>query len=354
MSPEPEAGRDGGDEERRSPCLNEARRAAAVLAALGTSRVLVYGSVARGDQHAGSDINLVAIFDDLDYHKRWEVRRVLCFWAWKAAGRLVDVQPTDWPEWTMRTRDVSSSFEAHIAADAVVLWDREPREVRWAKPMVTPTSNLEEAKQHLRDVALGPALRVAWSLEDFLDEPPPLVEQPRVEEGEHRTIGNFCKDATLALWHAIRVMVCLHGAYPPRLSRDLDFAGIVTTLPPGVRAQCAPWAGEVAKIDVSGHESTCGDPWCCFPTAPGSETVEIARTLAGAAARAAIEACEQMHRTPPDAGDNTDGDHTYYLRTAERGARQVLALLEVWDPPITGAAAPEAPAEPAGAPPAGT
>ena len=53
MSLEPEAGRDGGDGERRSPCLNEARRAAAVLAALGTSRVLVYGSVARGDQHAG-------------------------------------------------------------------------------------------------------------------------------------------------------------------------------------------------------------------------------------------------------------------------------------------------------------
>lgn len=41
-----------------------ARRAADALVAAGAGRVLLFGSVARGDQGVHSDIDLVAIFDD--------------------------------------------------------------------------------------------------------------------------------------------------------------------------------------------------------------------------------------------------------------------------------------------------
>ena len=348
MNSEPDAGRPGDGEERRAPCLDEARRAAAALGEAGAARVLVYGSVGRGDQRADSDIDLVAIFDDLDYKKRREVKRDLCGRAEETVDRKVDVQPTDWPEWTMRTQNVSSSFEAHIASYAVVLWDREPGEVSWRKPMVKAASNLKQADQDLEVVKFD-LEKVRRHLEIFLEHPPRLMEQPRVESEDHESVGFFCRDGTLVLWRAVCVMVCLRGGYPPRLSRDLDFAGFVAALPPEVRAACAPWAEEVAKIDVSGYESYCGNRLCCFPTAPGSETVEMARTLAGAAARAAVDASEQMCRALEDAGDDTGSALRWHPMT-ERDARHILALLEVWDPPITGAAVP---AERAGAPPAG-
>ena len=347
MSLEPEAGRDGGDGERRAPCLDDARRAAAVLGGAGASRVLVYGSVARGDQRPGSDIDLVAIFDDLDYDKRSPLQKDLCKRAKGATGREVDVHLTDWPEWTMRTQNVSSSFEAHIANEAVVVWDREPGAVRWGKPMVRPASNLEQAEDHLEWVTCDLA-RVRTRLEGYLKRPPLLMEQPRVGREDHSDVGFFCRDATFVLWRAVCVMMCLSGGRPPRLPRDLDFAGFVAALPPVVRAACTPGADEVAKIDVSDYESWCGNPMCCFPTAPGSETVEIARALSGAAARAAVDASEQTCRALADADHDSDTALRRHVRP-ERDAREVLSLLKVWDPPITGAA-PVAPAERDGPP----
>ena len=252
----------------------------------------------------------------------------------------------------MRTQNVSSSFEAHIASYAVVLWDREPGEVPWGKPMFMAASNREEAEDILSRLSSVLYFDLRKTSEGFLDRLPELMEQPRVAWEDHHEVGMFCRDATFVLWDAVRVMVCLRGDYPPRLPRDLDFAGFVAALPPDVRAGCAPWAEEVAKIDVSYYESYCGDRVCCFPTASGSDTVEIARTLAGAAARAAIEASEQMHRALAGAGYDTICDTDFCLDVKDDAA-EVLALLERWDPPIAGVAAPAAPAERAGASPAG-
>ena len=349
MNSEPDTGRPGDGEERRAPCLDEARRAAAALGEAGAARVLVYGSVGRGDQHADSDIDLVAIFDDLDYKKRREVKRDLSERAEEAVDRKVDVHPTDWPEWTMRTQNVSSSFETHIAGYAVVLWDREPGDVHWGKPMVKAASNLEQAREHTRDFSSNLAWGVKGKLEIFFEFPPRLVEQPRRLD-DHERVGFFCRDAAFVLWRAVAALICLRGAYPPRLPRGLDFAGFVAALPPEVRAACAAWAGEVALIDVSGYESYCGDRWCCFPTAPGSETVEIARTLAGSAARAAIAVCKQMRPTLQDANDDADSPSRYWFQKVEKDAAEVLALLEQWNPPIAGAPQSATPAEATGAP----
>ena len=57
--------------------LSDVRAAADALVAEGVGEVRLYGSVARCEMHCGSDIDLLAVFDDLDYQKRWRVARRL-------------------------------------------------------------------------------------------------------------------------------------------------------------------------------------------------------------------------------------------------------------------------------------
>lgn len=52
------------------PTFAEAERAARVVAEAGAGSVLLFGSVARGDAHPYSDIDLLVIYDDLDYGHR--------------------------------------------------------------------------------------------------------------------------------------------------------------------------------------------------------------------------------------------------------------------------------------------
>ena len=60
------------------PTIEDARRAAEALAAAGVGRVVLFGSVARGAATERSDIDLVAIYDDIDYNKRTVSRPVEC------------------------------------------------------------------------------------------------------------------------------------------------------------------------------------------------------------------------------------------------------------------------------------
>ena len=53
--------------------LAEAERAAKVVADAGVGRVLLFGSVARGEAHSHSDVDLMVIFDDLDYAVRHDL-----------------------------------------------------------------------------------------------------------------------------------------------------------------------------------------------------------------------------------------------------------------------------------------
>ncbi len=113
-----------------------------MLVDAGVGTVLLYGSVARGDATAHSDIDLVAVFDDLgDYRCRSRVRRDLGLRARRAAGWPVDVFVTDVPEWTTRTQKVGCSFEAGIAPTAVRLADSSDRgTVYWDKEIGMPDS----------------------------------------------------------------------------------------------------------------------------------------------------------------------------------------------------------------------
>ncbi|MCQ3803036.1 MAG: nucleotidyltransferase domain-containing protein [Acidimicrobiia bacterium] len=132
------------------PTLVEAARAAKVVADAGAGSVLVFGSVARGEAHRHSDIDLMVIYDDLDYAVRQDLTMELEGLAGAEVGCRVDVHLTDRPEWKMRTEQVVTSFENRARRQALVLVDKEPGEVDWDKEMVMPESDYEEALERLR------------------------------------------------------------------------------------------------------------------------------------------------------------------------------------------------------------
>ena len=134
------------------PCRADAERAAAALADAGVGRVVLFGSVARGKATIRSDIDLVAIYDDLDYRRRDQSQDELSALARAAAGHPVDVIVTDRPEWKIRTEQVTTSVESRAARSGVVLVDRKAvAEVNWGKEMVAPTSDHAEAVERLAE-----------------------------------------------------------------------------------------------------------------------------------------------------------------------------------------------------------
>ena len=135
-----------------APGRVDAERVAAALAGAGVGRVVLFGSVARGDATERSDIDLMAIYDDLDYGERWERRCELAGLAGRAVEFPVDVSVTDRAEWRMRTTRVATSFECLAARDGVVLVDRPAAvDVDWNKEMVVPDSDYEEAVKRLEE-----------------------------------------------------------------------------------------------------------------------------------------------------------------------------------------------------------
>ncbi len=136
--------------EAAAPCVVDAQRAAAALVASGAEEVFLFGSVARGEATQRSDIDLLALFADIDYGGRYKLRRELEAAAAAAAvgGRWpVQVVVTDRPEWKARIEQVRSSFEYRINCSQMILvGDSGCRsQVRWGKQMDRPMSDLQEA-----------------------------------------------------------------------------------------------------------------------------------------------------------------------------------------------------------------
>ena len=235
-------------DELAPPTMADAQAAAGALAELGAARVLLYGSVAAGTQRNGSDIDLVAIYDDVD---RSEVSRdSLCKQARDAAGceAEVEVFVTDRPEWSHRTRNVASSFEAHIAPAAIVLFDRPavPGAVRWRKKISRPADDRSECLAKLAHAArlvagfgyklvlLGPP--AASQNEDTADRPSDDQTSDTAddrtggtadESAGVRTLMGLCYDAAMAARLSAGAVVALEGRYP---SRRLDVAQLGDTL----------------------------------------------------------------------------------------------------------------------------
>ena len=135
------------------PTLDAAQRAARELLDAGVGTVLLFGSLARNASES-RDIDLVAIYDDLDYAERKQRRCELAARASDTAGCVVDVLVTDRPEWATRTTKVPASLEAHIAAYAVCLGDSEHRtNVDWSKEIGLPSTPAAELEDRFIDMS---------------------------------------------------------------------------------------------------------------------------------------------------------------------------------------------------------
>ncbi len=146
------------------PTLDDARQAADILAADGAGQVFLFGSVARRTATDGSDIDMVAVYDDIDYAMRTSLADQLEVMASSATGFPVSVYVTDRPEWRMRTTQVHTSLEARIAERGIVLVEMEAGKVNWNKEMVMPQSDYEQGLYRLGRVNEG-LVKLANALE---------------------------------------------------------------------------------------------------------------------------------------------------------------------------------------------
>ena len=176
--------------------------------------MLLFGSVACGRATAGSDIDLVAIFDDIDYCERHRIRSALCEAAESVVERPVEVFVTDRVEWRRRTEEVSASFEAGIAAAAVVLVDRPAGAVRWDKEIGLADNNTDEA--------LGRLDEASKALTTMTRSMRPDEWEFLAPADDHATLWRLvdvCSAGAMATETALKALAAAHGVPAPHKHR---------------------------------------------------------------------------------------------------------------------------------------
>ena len=215
-----------------APTLEDARRAADALVRAGVSEVWVYGSVARGETRRGSDVDLVAVFDDLEYRRRIGITIELQRVAEEACGQRVEVMVTDRPEWRIQREKVSASFVSAISSDLKLLKcsSSPPGEVHWGKEQVMATSNDEFALERLTATLtnldkISSSVEPGWSERELADTDDRL-EYERVRAGR---LIVACEASHLAVENAAKTLAVLGGVKAKTLWTH-DIAGIVGSL----------------------------------------------------------------------------------------------------------------------------
>ncbi len=192
------------------PTETDARRAARELAAAGASRVLMFGSLARGEAGEHSDIDLVAVFDDIDYSQRRRLASDLSDLAEAAAGHPVEVFVTDRAEWKCRTTEVSASFEAGIAPATVTLIDRPAGAVRWDKEIGFPSNNTDEALGRLDEASKAlNSMRVRLQPEDW------EILEPRNRRLSLWRMIDICSAGTMTVETSLKALIAADGTPTP-------------------------------------------------------------------------------------------------------------------------------------------
>lgn len=189
--------------------MADAERAARALAEDGVGCVLLFGSVARGDQGPGSDIDMLAVYDDLDYDQRYAVQRRLEEMASKAAGCEVQVSPTDRVEWRHRSQVMRTTTHRLVAADAITIYDRGSGNVSWDKEIGLPSMDIEEAVGSLWNAG-GALARLTAAIPASDDEQRSADRSLRVQ----RRLAQVCGAAYDAIEHGLWALIHATGDTP--------------------------------------------------------------------------------------------------------------------------------------------
>ena len=205
-----------------APSESDAGRVADAFTAAGVCEVWLFGSVARGESTESSDINLVAVYADLDYAQRLNRESELAKLGEQVSGQPVDVLVTDLPEWEIRSK-LLTTFERRVRDQARLLRSRpiSPPEVRWDKEITLPTSDDQQALHAMR--AATQALR---GIER--DLVPGEGELADPIDWEDR-MGHLCMNAHMAAECALKALVHLYGHRPPEDTHSLE--SLIRALP---------------------------------------------------------------------------------------------------------------------------
>lgn len=176
--------------------------------------VLLHGSVARGEATEDSDIDLVAVFTDLDYANRrelfFELQNLAAGWG----PFSVQVHPTDLPEWATRTTRVPCSFESHVMSGSTAVV---------AAGNAANGSAVWEKEQKLSSTNLDASLDYLWSYVrpklDALSEKLDLTPRRVTEEELYPAIlmdrmRRICEDSSMGVEVAIKTLATLRGEHP--------------------------------------------------------------------------------------------------------------------------------------------
>ncbi len=150
--------------------MGDAKRAAGLLEGLGAVQVMVTGSVPRGEAGEFSDIDLVAVLEDLDYGQRRRLEREWSEVVGREVGHRVDMSVTDRPEVAYLLECVPASSLTNLVVQAVTLRGEPARPAaNGAKRLECPMSNREAADVTIRGAmaALRSAVHNMAEIEDM-------------------------------------------------------------------------------------------------------------------------------------------------------------------------------------------
>lgn len=281
-----------------APTRSDAERAARALVRMDAAQVLLFGSVAAGTATPSSDIDLVAVFDDLgDYSGRYKLKYKAQAAAHEASGRPTDVFVTDRPEWRKRTR-MRTSFEAGIHRGAVALVDRPPnQEIDWDKDTPMPTTDADEAHQDLS--AVEDALLKAFNkLHPSHDELDALLrgQADRWDRSRFRRMIELCEDSHAAVETALKAYTRgVLSQYPERGTQGHHIQHLLQCMPQTDRHRFYRAISPLDPEDIS--------PWRVVGTYTGSKgsmaslskvTPEFAHRMVEAARRCSLIAAEEV------------------------------------------------------------
>lgn len=291
----------------QAPTETQARSAADVLCRQGATCVLLFGSVADGTADGDSDIDLIAIFDDIDYHDRLPIKSRLEAACTASAGRTVDLWLTDWPEWSHRVSNVSASFEAHIQPHCLQLIDRRPDNhlVNWGKDIGMAETNLEEALNKLDDVR-GSLVNLRDKYNALDDETSMSTYAKTLKTTRLR---HLCADASMVVETSLKALTVMGGNHPQRTHSIADLLGGCPTVPTRMLDALEPLRENTIQ-PASTQEYDDITRWRAASTYGGEPDIasdhleRLARQLADIAIVAAEETYDRIVSLGADPNDN--------------------------------------------------